>query len=85
MSLVTSFCFQQLLPMHAPDLKDCSFRTSGSAVDFLACFFSINPCEGLMETDRFVQGPPCSPAFSSLASNDERVNGKPLKTAGSLA
>ena len=52
--------------------KDNCFRTPGSVVDFLACFFSINPGEDLKATHRFVQLPLCLPAFSSPASNDER-------------
>ena len=64
--------------------KDRCFRVLRSAVDRLAFLFSINLCEGLKAEDRFVQVPPCSPALTSPASNDEQVNGNTFKWERSL-
>ena len=63
----------QLLPMHALDFTVVFLR--------LFCFNQRLRRPG---GNRFVQVPPCSPALSSPAANDEHVNAKPLKKARSL-
>ena len=47
-------------------------------------FFQSTSVTVLKAEDRFVQVPPCAPALTSPASNDEQVNGNTFKWERSL-